>query len=147
MLVVLPPHKPGGMHSLEERLSTELFEEWRSQLRHAKVDVTLPKFESEGRYDLVPILEGLGVKKIGDAGSLPGISKYRHVSDAIHYAHVQVDKNEGKRPITTPDPEVAESVQQQHPYSFVADRPFLYFIQDNRSGAIIFMGKVTDPTA
>ena len=30
---------------------------------------------------------------------------------------------------------------------FVADHAFIYFIIDNESGAILFMGKVTDPTA
>jgi serpin B len=29
---------------------------------------------------------------------------------------------------------------------FVADHPFIFIIQDDESGTIIFMGKVTDPT-
>ena len=30
---------------------------------------------------------------------------------------------------------------------FVADHTFIYFIIDNESDTILFMGKVTDPTA
>ncbi len=30
------------------------------------------------------------------------------------------------------------------PVSFIADHPFIYLIQENQTGAIIFMGRVDD---
>jgi serpin B len=32
------------------------------------------------------------------------------------------------------------------PIEFVVDHPFMYFIRDNRSGAILFVGVVNDPS-
>ena len=33
------------------------------------------------------------------------------------------------------------------PPSFIVDRPFLFFVVDDATGAILFQGKIVDPTA
>ncbi len=33
------------------------------------------------------------------------------------------------------------------PLPFVVDRPFYFFIQERLTGAVLFMGRVVDPTA
>ena len=43
------------------------------------------------------------------------------------------------------DGEIADEGPYDPP-SFLADRPFVYIIRDDRSGTILFMGKVEDPT-
>lgn len=141
-LLVVLPSEPDGMRSLEGRLSADLLDEWRGMLVETEVDVVLPTFDARASHDLLSALGGLGVKKIGETGSLPGISKQVRVSDMTHPVRVQVIADETGRDVSIMR---GGSGQEARP-SFVADRPFLYFIQDTQSGAILFMGKVTDPT-
>ena len=42
---------------------------------------------------------------------------------------------------------VAVSAPVEPPQQLILDRPFLYRIYDQRSGATLFLGQVTDPTA
>jgi serpin B len=35
--------------------------------------------------------------------------------------------------------------EREEPKVFRADHPFLYFIVDKKSGAILFMGRMSDP--
>ena len=142
MLVVLPSEND-GIESLEKSLSAEMLQKWQEVMRYASVKVALPKFNMRADYDLTPYLNNLGVKSIFTGGNLAGISEGVLVDKAVQSAYVEVDE-EG-----TPYFYELCTVLGigPEPPRFTADHPFLFFIQDNESGAIFFMGRVMDPTA
>ena len=144
MLVALP-RELDGIDALEERLSADLLEEWGGALRHTNVEVEFPKFETRTRYSLNEPLKDLGTTEIFDAGSLPDISPFAFVSSVLHDGYLKVNEEGTEAAAVTTVVVATESVPPPPP-SFVADHPFLFFIQDNESGAILFMGKIADPT-
>ena len=145
MLIVLP-HGTDGIDSLEERLSADLITEWQEKLYNEEVLVDFPKFETRTEYKLKKPLMRLGITDIFSKGSLPVISEKAWVSAVKHDGYVNVNE-EGTEAAAVTTIIIVKESEPAPPPRFVADHAFVYFIIDNESDTILFMGKVTDPTA
>ena len=141
MLAVLPPGRD-GMAALEESLTAEMLEGWQQSAHDTYITVSIPKFETKTHYDLIPELMDLGITLIFGGGDLGGISDtYMVVAKATQDAYVNVNEEGTEAAAVT-----ALVLDETAPPTFIADRPFLFFIQDDESGTILFMGKIVDPT-
>jgi serpin B len=69
------------------------------------------------------------------------------ISAAIHKAYIDVDE-EGTEAAAATGIEMRSSAvaRVQPPIVFRADHPFLFLIRDNKSGGVLFIGRVADPT-
>jgi serpin B len=79
-----------------------------------------------------------------DFSGMDGNTNRLYVSDVLHQAFVDVNE-EGTEAAAATDTALCECISEL-PSVFRADHPFLFLIQENRSGTILFMGRVTDPT-
>jgi serpin B len=72
------------------------------------------------------------------------------ISAVIHKAYIDVDEKGTEAAAATAVVMAATAMaprfQPPPPPVFRADHPFVFLIRDNRSGGILFMGRVTDPT-
>ena len=66
------------------------------------------------------------------------------ISRVIHQTFIDV-KEEGTEAAAATIVEMIETSAGGGPTLFRADRPFLYVIKENSTGAFIFMGKVGNP--
>ena len=69
------------------------------------------------------------------------------ISSVVHKAFVDVNEEGTEAAAATGT--VMRSMAMAYerpPVVFQADHPFLFLIRDNRSGGILFMGRVADPT-
>ena len=145
MLILLPLERD-GIYALEDTMSAENVREWQLAVAGIDVAVSVPKFEMELTYNLTDPMMSLGMVDAFDAGlaDFPGIHSQAYVTNATQKTYVDVNE-EGTEAAAVTVIEVAiESEPSLLP--FVADHPFIFIIQDDESGAILFMGKVTDPT-
>ncbi len=153
MLVVLPSER-NGISQLEETISAEMIDTWRQRLQPTEVAVSMPKFKAATDYALNDYLKNLGMPSafnpiganfsgIVDLSTLPG-SLY--VSAAYQNAFVDVNE-EGTEAAAVTTIIIATESAAPRPVQFTADRPFIFAIQDDESGTLLFMGRFSAPGA
>ena len=145
MLVIVP--EAGHYEQVEAALSTGLAEEIDAAATSGAVELYLPRFESSTNLDLRETLEGqLGVTDLFGVAGFEGIAPGISLEGAVHATDIAVDEIGTVAAAATalgfedsgpPEPEVTVR----------ADRPFLYLIRHQPTGAVLFVGRVMDPTA
>ncbi|WP_346897307.1 serpin family protein [Clostridium sp. UBA7503] len=111
------------------------------------VNVSFPKFEMEyGTKELKGPLMDLGMKDIfSDRANLSGIRENIYVSSVLHQGKIEVNEK-GSEAAAATIVEVRETAMPiiDDPKAFIADRPFVFIIEDEESGTILFMGKLEE---
>ncbi|MBL8798361.1 MAG: serpin family protein, partial [Planctomycetia bacterium] len=149
MLVFLPK-KVDGLAEFEQTLSAEKLQTWQGQMRQREVRVFLPRFKMTAEFKLNNVLQALGMSDVFDKGrsNLSGITNAEqlYITAAIHKAFVDVNEEGTEAAAATAvliAPTSAPLVQP--PPEFRADHPFFFVIRDNRSGSILFAGRLVEP--
>ena len=146
-MVVMLPYAGLTVDELAGQMNCASWETWFSNSEMTDVQVELPKFKY-GWKDLLndPLINlGLGVAFSDNADfSLitPGGDIF--ISRVIHQTFIDV-MEEGTEAAAATIVEFRENAGVPQPVMFRADRPFLYLIKENSSGAIMFMGKLGKP--
>jgi serpin B len=145
MLIALPQ---GGLtlDSLAGSLTTAELNSWLAQLSSARVAVGLPRFTTSYNTSLVSALTslGMGIAFSRDA-DLSALAPLTRVTFVQHATAVQVDEAGTVATGTTVVGVGPVFVIQ--PKQMTMDRPFLYAIRDDETGALLFVGLMFDPTA
>ncbi|HEX6241646.1 MAG TPA: serpin family protein [Polyangiales bacterium] len=144
MLLVLPDE--GMQTAVEARLESGLFEEARRSLSQHVVDLRLPRFSFDLELDLIPALKELGMKSAfgpADFSGIGGPPGDLFVSGVFHQAFIGVDEQGTEAAAATA---VVLSGRSPKPLASITfDRPFLFFIYDEPTGAILFAGRLSQP--
>ncbi|HUS79073.1 MAG TPA: serpin family protein [Patescibacteria group bacterium] len=143
MIIVLP--KGNDIHEVEDTLTAAKLREWLSDLRPTAMDVNLPKFKLETKYDMGEDLAAMGMPTAFTGGAdFSGMSDSGlFISKVIHQAYVDVNE-EGTEAAAATGVVMLESAPMTT--LFNADHPFTFLIQNRETGLILFMGRVMDPS-
>ena len=110
------------------------------------IRITMPKFEFDYDLPLADHLKAMGMTDAFDAGlcDLSGMdgTDDLYVQDVLHKAFVAVDEFGTEAAAATAVVVGIESA----PQPVVFDRPFVFLIRDIPTGAVLFMGRVVDPS-
>jgi serpin B len=146
-MVVVLPRKVDGLRGVEALLNTGSLKTWVSRLRKRKVAVYLPRFKAELGVDLAGELAAMGMPKaFGGGADFSGMDGTRdlYISAVIHKAYVDVNEEGTEAAAATA---VVMTRNGSRTPVFRADRPFIFLIRDRATGSVLFIGRVTDPSA
>lgn len=147
-LLVVLPLKSDGLTTLERQWATgKMQTQVAESLAEEEVIVSLPRFRFQTEYRLKDVLCGLGAAvAFGDSADFTGISAQPlKISEVIHKAFIEVDEAGTEAAAATGVAMAKCSAPIHEPKSFVADHPFLFFIRDRQTNAVLFAGRVMDP--
>jgi len=149
-MLILLPARVEGLSQLEQRLTVENLTRWRSQLKEQSVVVSMPRFRMTWKAEMKGVLQRMGMEKAfqwpgANFAGLDGDPNWFYIGQVIHKAYVDVNER-GTEAAAATAVEMMMMGMPPKPPEFRADHPFLFLIQDNRTGSILFLGRVVDPT-
>jgi serpin B len=150
-MVIFLPKANDGLLAFEQHLNATNLNQWLSALDAApelKTDLFVPKFKLNCRLVLARTLAALGMPAaFSPSADFSGISAKPalEISDVVHQAYVDVNE-EGTEAAAATGIIMKMTAVQQSPPVFRVDHPFVFLIRENRTGTVLFLGRVLDPT-
>jgi serpin B len=130
---------PANLSALEQSASSQ------------RVMVYIPQFKIDSQYSLTETLSSMGMPTaFSNAADFSGMDGKQdlYISDVIHKAYIEVNEQGTEAAAATGVVMEAAAVYPEVPPTvFRADHPFLFLIEDNNTGTILFEGRVMDPTS
>jgi serpin B len=148
MDVVVPDE--GGFDRFRGGLDADRLGEMLESLDSREVRLALPKFSFDSDLDLGAPLRALGMHTAFSNGAdFSGITDRDRlrIDRVVQRAHVEVDERGTTAAAATGTTmRLVSMVVPSPPVELRVDHPFLFAVRDRTSGALLFLGQVTDPS-
>jgi serine protease inhibitor len=145
-MAVLLPREGVSLAELRTKLSAEQWGAWMAALKERDVELQLPRFTLEYEVGLNDVLASMGMDAAFDPAraDFSGINSDDElfISDVRHKTFVQVNE-EGTEAAAVTSVEIGVTSVPSVTVMRV-DRPFVFVIHERNTGAILFMGQLTD---
>ncbi|MBV1862198.1 MAG: serpin family protein [Nannocystaceae bacterium] len=146
------PRDPDGLGALEASLEADSVARWSSAMKYQRLALSLPKFKIEPResIELSEPLRALGLNRaFTDSAQFEGMAAPQDerlkIDKVFHKGFIEVDENGTEAAAATSVVMMRAGSLPGDPVRVAFDRPFLFFVRDTDTGAILFMGRIVDP--
>jgi serpin B len=139
--------EPDDLHSFEATLTGPKLAAITGGLRQNLTSIRLPTFKFDQKFDLAGQLDALGMPDAFDPNRADFSGMTTHdqllLSHVFHQAYIAVDQHGTEAAAATAV--IGETMSLMPGSTLVVDHPFLFAIRDDQTGAILFLGRVTQP--
>ena len=145
-MVVLLPRQPGDLTKFEASLTAKSLDAIIARLRRPRKVLTyFPRFKTEYKMKMKPILKKMGMGEAfsmrADFSGMTG-SQDLFIADVYHKAFVKVDEKGTEAAAATA---VGMPANGGSRTVFKVDHPFIFLICHEKTGMILFLGRITEP--
>jgi serine protease inhibitor len=144
MLILLPKN---DIKEIEKDLNFEKLESYKREMKETSIDaIYFPKFEFDTKYFMRDLLMSMGMSNafiygFADFSNIDG-TKNLFIDNVIHQAYIGVDEK-GSEAAGATAVILLDSVSEEK--IFMANRPFLFIIEEKETGVVLFLGKLCNP--
>ena len=133
---------PNDLATFEADLDPERLQGIFEAITEQGIHLSLPKFAFRSHTDLDDTLRQLGMTSVYEAADLSGMTGTPglFLQTVQHEAFIEVDEEGTEAHAAT-----GAGMAISHGPTITFDRPFFFVIRDRATGAILFVGRVTDP--
>jgi len=147
MLLIVPDS--GSFSNFEAGLDSTQVDAILASLQHQMVFLSIPKFNFESKFNLKDTLAGMGMSTAfdpqqADFSGMDGTHTL-YIGDILHKAVVTVDEKGTEAAAASAVVMEASAAFGEQPVVLTVDRPFIFLIRDQSSGAILFAGRLLNP--
>jgi len=141
---------PNDLNAFAQTLNANAFDQITSALKPSEVELTLPRFDTQTTADLSSMLGQMGMPLAFDPNKadFSGMTTQEqlYIAFVIHQANITVDEK-GTEAAAATAVGISAGAMPVDIAKMHVDHPFLFALRDYDTGAVLFMGQVTDPSA
>jgi serpin B len=132
---------PADLADFESRLDADLLDRVEARIKDGGIHLALPRFTARTHASLPKALQELGMTSAFGAADFSAMSDESLFLAAVeHEAVVEVDEEGTEAAAAT-----GGVMMGSHGPTVEVNRPFLFVVRDQQTGAVLFLGRVTDP--
>jgi serpin B len=146
-MYILLPDEGTDIDTIIGSMDDELWRSLTGRFETGEVELTMPKYKMEYGVKLLnDALSALGMEiAFTPMADFSNIAQDIFISRVLHKAVIEVNERGSEAAAATVVEMVESAMPMDEVFEFRADRPFMFTISDDRTGSILFMGKVMDP--
>jgi serpin B len=144
-MMVFLPHKNFDINSFAEEFNEKNFDLWLKDFSKQKGEFQIPRFKIEYKVNLNDALKSLGMGIAFDAYQADFSNMYKgpdkaYISKVEHKTFAEVNEEGTEAAAVTSVTIGVTSIGTG--FHMKVDRPFIFLIRENKSGTILFIGKI-----
>lgn len=154
-MYIFLPSEGKTLKDLQQDLTTQGFESIRPQFYYEGGSLELPRFKLKWNQRMNKALSSLGITDAFNPkeANLLKMAQPRNANENFYLSYVEQftyldihEEGTEAAAVTVVAASSTPSSEPQRSHSMIVDHPFVFLIQDNETGQILFMGSITDPT-